>query len=73
LRDNRRLDAQGFSPIAEVVEGMEVADALYSGYGEKAVGGIRGGRQDPLFEGGNPYLERHFPELDYVRTAKVVP
>ena len=30
LRDNTGLDEQGFSPIGEVIEGMRVADALYS-------------------------------------------
>ena len=51
---------------------MEVADALYSEYGEKAGGGIRAGRQDNLFEEGNAYLEREFPRLDYVKQARVI-
>jgi hypothetical protein len=49
-----------------------VADALYSDYGEEAGGGIRAGRQDPLFEGGNAYLDRHFPRLDSIVRAIVV-
>lgn len=72
LRDNSStLDAQGFAPIGRVTEGMEVADALYAGYGEEAGGGIRGGRQDPLFEGGNEYLLRRYPRLDYIRLATI--
>jgi homoserine O-acetyltransferase len=72
LRDNSdTLDAQGFAPFARVIEGMDVADALYAGYGEESGGGIRGGRQDPLFEFGNTYLMRHYPRLDYIRRAIV--
>src|SRR2546428_4280547 len=35
-RDNIRLDESGFAPFGQVVEGMEVVDALYGGYGEGA-------------------------------------
>jgi cyclophilin family peptidyl-prolyl cis-trans isomerase len=70
LRDNSEaLDAQGFAPFARVLDGMDAADALYAGYGEESGGGIRGGRQEPLFEFGNIYLIRHYPRLDYVRRA----
>ena len=34
--NNRFLDGQGFSPIGEVVEGLEIVDKLYAGYGEGA-------------------------------------
>jgi cyclophilin family peptidyl-prolyl cis-trans isomerase len=72
LRDNSStLDEQGFAPIGHVTQGMDVADALYDGYGEEAGGGIRGGRQDPLFEGGNEYLLRRYPRLDYIRRATI--
>src|SRR5258708_37920480 len=37
--DNNRLDASGFAPFEQVVEGMEVVDALYGGYGEGAPNG----------------------------------
>src|SRR5262249_51450339 len=72
LGDNEdRLDAQGFAPFGRVVEGMDVLDALNGEYGESAGGGIRGGKQDPLFAGGNAYLAREFPRLDYVRRATI--
>ena len=72
LRDNSEtLDEQGFAPFARVIEGMEAADALYDGYGEQSGGGIRGGRQAPLFEFGNTYLMRHYARLDYIRRALI--
>jgi len=74
LRDNRAaFDAEPFVPFARVVDGMAVADALYGGYGERAGGGIRAGKQDPVFDGGNAYLRREFPDLDYIRHATVMP
>jgi cyclophilin family peptidyl-prolyl cis-trans isomerase len=68
-----RQDPQGFVPFGRVVSGMDVADALNAEYGEAAGGGIRGGRQQPLFDGGNAYLDREFPRLDRIRRARVVP
>ena len=70
LRDNSGThDAEPFVPFGRVVEGMEVADALNAEYGEQAGGGIRGGKQGPLFAGGNAYLKLHFPRLDFIKRA----
>jgi homoserine O-acetyltransferase len=71
LADNRRLDAEGFAPLGLVVEGMDVVERLYAGYGEEAGGGMRGGRQAPVFEGGNAYLDRAYPRLDRLLRATV--
>jgi homoserine O-acetyltransferase len=72
LRENSYQDAQGFVPFGEVVEGMNAADALNSEYGESSGGGIRAGRQQPLFDGGNAYLDREYPRLDRLLTARVI-
>jgi cyclophilin family peptidyl-prolyl cis-trans isomerase len=73
LRDNSAThDGEPFVPFGRVTSGMEAADAWYSEYGEKAGGGIRGGRQDKLFEEGNAYLDREFPLLDVIRRATIV-
>ena len=72
LVDNRAThDTEPFVPFGRIAVGMDVVDALYDGYGESALGGIRAGKQDPLFAGGNAYLKEHFPRLDYIKTARV--
>jgi cyclophilin family peptidyl-prolyl cis-trans isomerase len=73
LRDNSYQDEQGFVPFGEVEQGMDVADALNSEYGETSGGGIRAGKQQPLFDGGNPFLDRQFPRLDRLLLARVLP
>jgi cyclophilin family peptidyl-prolyl cis-trans isomerase len=62
--DNARLDPQGFAPLGRVVEGMDVVKSIYSGYGESSGGGVRAGKQAPLMNGGNAYVDREFPKLD---------
>jgi peptidyl-prolyl cis-trans isomerase A (cyclophilin A) len=72
LADNSPThDTEPFVVFGRVVEGLDVMDALYDGYGEAALGGIRAGRQDPLFTQGNAYLRAKFPGLDYIRSARV--
>lgn len=72
LRDNSAAhDKEPFVPIGEVVSGMDVADQLYSGYGEKSGSGIRAGKQAPLFEQGNTYLDANFPLLDRIRAVTI--
>jgi len=68
LRDNRTTHDKEFVPFGRIIEGMDVADSLYDGYGE-GPGGIRGGKQDPVFEGGNLYLSKTYPRLDYIVRA----
>ena len=69
---NERLDGMGFSPFGKVVEGMEVVDSLYSGFGDGPPGG-RGPNQGQIQAEGNAYLKRDFKELDYIKTARIVP
>lgn len=65
LADNPRLDGMGFAPIGQVVDGMPVVDSLYGGYGEEPV-------QQFIRTLGNSYLDRMFPKLDGIKTARVV-
>lgn len=71
--DQLRQDAMGFAPFGKVVQGMEVIDSLYSGYGETSGGGMRAGHQGKLFEEGNTYLDRNFPNLDKLFTCEILP
>ena len=72
LKDNPKLDSLGggFPPIAEVVDGMGVVDALYSGYGEGGPRGL-GPSQDKIADQGNAYLKRYFPQLDEIVRASI--
>jgi peptidyl-prolyl cis-trans isomerase A (cyclophilin A) len=69
--NNAGLDGQGFSPFGEVTEGMENIDKLYAEYGEGAPSG-RGPDQGRTQEEGKAYLEKNFPKLDKVISAKIV-
>jgi peptidyl-prolyl cis-trans isomerase A (cyclophilin A) len=68
--DNAQLDGQGFAPFGKVVSGMDVVQQLYSEYGEGAPRGA-GPAQDQIQALGNAYLEKEFPKLDYIKTAKL--
>ena len=74
LGDNSaRNDSEaGFAPFGKVVEGMDVVEKLYGGYGEHSGGGMRASHQDQMFEGGNVYLDREFPKLDKLIRAAVM-
>lgn len=65
LGDNRRLDSQGFTPFGRVTEGMGIVTQLHSGYGESP-------DQMRIRTEGNAYLQRDFPNLDYIKKATVV-
>jgi len=63
-------DKEPFTPFGKIIAGMDVAVALNDEYAE-GPGGIRAGRQDAYFDGGNEWLLKQFPRLDYIKTARV--
>lgn len=65
--NNSRLDSQGFAAFGKVVSGMENVDQLYSAYGEGA-----SQNQGQIEAQGNAYLDKQFPKLDYIKTARIV-
>ena len=73
LVDRADQDTVGFTVFGRVIEGMETVDSLYAGYGETSGGGIRAGKQAPLFEGGNAYLDKNYPKLDHLIRATILP
>jgi len=72
LKDNPNLDDEYFVPFARLVEGMNVADRLYSGYGEFRPEGkyLDAGRVE---EETNEYLVPRFPKMDYIKRARFLP
>ncbi len=72
FNNNANLDQMGFSPFGEVVSGMEVVDAIYSGYGEGAPRG-QGPDQGRIQGEGNAYLKASFPQMDYLQSAELAP
>jgi peptidyl-prolyl cis-trans isomerase A (cyclophilin A) len=68
--DNNRLNDMGFAPFGKVIEGMDVVDKLYAGYGEGAPNG-RGPDQGRLQSQGNAYLASDFPLMDSINSTSV--
>lgn len=64
--DNARLDRLGFTPIGEVVSGMDIVDKIFAQYGEEP-------DQNKIRSQGNGYLEGKYPRLDYIKKATIVP
>ncbi len=71
LADNKALDDQGFVPFAKVIQGMDVVDKFYAGYGEMRP---EGKYIDPSRVEGeaNEYLVQRFPKLDFILHAEFV-
>jgi peptidyl-prolyl cis-trans isomerase A (cyclophilin A) len=70
--DNSQLNGMGFAPFGQVLSGMNVVDALYSGYGEGAPRGS-GPDQGRLQQEGNAYLMKEFGKMDFVKKATIEP
>jgi len=66
LNDNSPLDGQGFAPFGTVTEGMDVVDKIYPGYAEAP-------DQGRITMEGKAYLDKNFPKLDSIKSAKVEP
>jgi peptidyl-prolyl cis-trans isomerase A (cyclophilin A) len=62
--DNSRLDDK-FAPFGQVVQGMDVVDSFFNGYGESP-------NQGAIQMQGNAYLDVRFPKLDGVKHAEIV-
>jgi peptidyl-prolyl cis-trans isomerase A (cyclophilin A) len=63
--DNSRLDAMGFAPVGVVVDGMDVVDRIFAGYGEQP-------DQQLIETQGNGYLRAAFPRLDSIARVTIV-
>ncbi|MCP5110499.1 MAG: peptidylprolyl isomerase [bacterium] len=68
LKANAFLDSQGFAPFGRVVEGMDLIESLFSGYGDAAP---RAPEQSMIRARGNKYLNSKFPKLDFIKSAAI--
>ncbi len=68
--DNANLDASGFAPFGQVIQGMDVVDKLNAEYGDGAPRG-RGPDQGRLQMEGNAYLAKDYPRMDFVKKATI--
>jgi peptidyl-prolyl cis-trans isomerase A (cyclophilin A) len=64
--NNARLDAMRFAPFGQVVQGMDVVNKLNGQYRDQP-------DQAQMEMQGNAYLNKSFPKLDYIKTAKITP
>jgi cyclophilin family peptidyl-prolyl cis-trans isomerase len=72
MRDNSAThDKEPFVIFGKVIEGWDVVESINTEYGDNSGGGIRAGKQDPVFNEGNAFFTREFPRLDYIKTAKI--
>mmetsp|Transcript_2767 Transcript_2767/g.4750 ORF Transcript_2767/g.4750 Transcript_2767/m.4750 type:complete len:182 (-) Transcript_2767:33-578(-) len=60
---NKFLDKQGFSPIGEIISGMEFVDQINEEYRELP-------NQGKINNRGNEYLDKEFPRLSFIASAK---
>ena len=68
LRDNSFLDAQRFAPFGKVTAGMDVVESFYGDYADQPTP-----LQGRIYNEGNAFLEKNFPKLDKIITARVEP
>lgn len=68
LGNNARLDGMNFAPFGKITEGMAVIESFYSGYGEQLTG-----LQDRITNEGNAFIDKNYPKVDKIVTARVVP
>lgn len=71
--DNPKLDTtmregvHGYSPIGKVIEGMKIFMQLNAQYAKKILP-----LQDSIYLYGNSYLDKNFPGLDKILSAKII-
>ncbi|MBI2828516.1 MAG: peptidylprolyl isomerase [Acidobacteria bacterium] len=71
IEDNVSMDPQ-VTPFGTVSSGMNVIQRLYTGYGEMFPTG-KAPTMTHMLQGGNAYLEKNYPMMDYIKAATIVP
>lgn len=71
LADNVRLDTskfngvKGFPAFGKVIEGMDIVESINSEY-------LQYPKQDSIAIKGNVYLNKNYPNLDYIISTKII-
>jgi len=65
--DNDYLDAEGFVPFGQVVSGLQIAERFFAPPRDKEPD------QRRILSQGNEYLQKEYPQLDFVKKATIVP
>ena len=60
------------TPFGEVVEGHQVLDDLYKGYGEMTPFNEHGIDQQKIQTYGNHYVRKNFPETDFLISSRII-
>jgi len=66
FKNNSFLDGMGFAPVGKVVSGMDVVNQLNGEYEDRPTE-----KQPEITTQGNAYLKKEFPNLDYVKKARI--
>jgi len=64
INNERTLDTKDYTPVGEVVQGMDILDKIYKYYGERP-------DQDRLRVEGDDYLKQNFPQMSLIRYARI--
>jgi len=64
--ENSYLDSLKFAPFGEVVEGMEIVDMIYTGYGDMPP------IQDALINRGDAFIKEQYPRMDRIIKATIL-
>ena len=72
LGNNSPLDIQrnggaGFYPFGKIIKGQDVIKKINTEYGEN-----KGNVQGEMISGGNAYIQKKFPNLDFIKQVKFV-
>jgi peptidyl-prolyl cis-trans isomerase A (cyclophilin A) len=73
LHDNLNLDTLKFAPIGRVVQGMDIADSLFFGYGDGPISEPPLGDVKRLYKETNKYMDTKYPKLDRILKITIRP
>ena len=68
LGANTQLDGEGFAPFGVVTSGFRTLTRLYHQYGERP-----SSDQPQIAQQGESFLRKHFPKLDRILRARILP